>query len=82
MSDNGEKHHSNAEEWAMLMLGGQALGFKTDGRSVVYPKHGHANNRQVSNVFNALGHAAGQDLNTFGANDGRIEEGPLSELWG
>lgn len=81
MSDNGEKHHSNAEEWAMLMLGGQALGFKTDGRSVVYPKHGHANNRQVSNVFNSLGHAAGQDLNTFGSNDGRIEEGPLSELW-
>lgn len=36
MSDNGEHHHSNAEEWAMLLIGGDNLGFKTDGRSVTY----------------------------------------------
>lgn len=82
MSDNGEKHHSKAEEWPMLMMGGEKLGFKTDGRSVVYPRYGHDNNRQVSNIFNSLGHAAGRDLNTFG-NEGRsrIAEGPLSEVW-
>ncbi len=83
MSDNGEKHHSNADEWPMLLLGGDKLGFKTDGRSVVFPKVGHSNNRQVSNLMNTLGHAAGQDLNTFGAEgEQRIAQGPLSELWG
>jgi len=37
MSDNGEQHHSNSEEWAMLMVGGNNMGLKTDGRSVTYP---------------------------------------------
>jgi hypothetical protein len=82
MSDNGEKHHSRANEWPMLMMGGQKLGFNTDGRSVVYPRQGHDNNRQVSNIFNSLGHAAGKDMNEFGQEGpARIEPGPLTELW-
>lgn len=83
MSDNGEKHHSQAEEWPMLLIGGGALGFNTDGRSIVYPRRGNDNNRQVSNLFNSLGHAAGSDLNDFGGEGvSRIIEGPLSEIWG
>lgn len=83
MSDNGEKHHSNAEEWPVLLIGGQRLGFRTDGRSVAYPRYGHERNRQVSNLFNTLGHAAGEDLNDFGGEGTqRIAEGPLPELWG
>ncbi len=82
MSSNGEKHHSEAREWPMVLLGGKALGFKTEGRAIVYPGQGRDTNRQVSNMFNSLGHAAGIDLNTFG-DEGtkRIQEGPLSEIW-
>ncbi len=82
MSDNGEKHHSNAEEWAMLLVGGNNLGFKTDGRSVSYPKSGHANNRQTANMFNTLLHAAGLPTDDFGQALGQVAKGPLSELWG
>lgn len=84
MSDNGEKHHSNSEEWAMLLLGGDNLGFKTDGRSVVYPKAGHPNNRQTSNMFNSVLHAVGQPTDDFGHGnpETRIAEGPLAEVWG
>lgn len=84
MSDNGEQHHSTAAEWPTLVLGGNALGLLTDGRTVIYPEMGQTNNRQVSNLFNTLGHAAGDaDFNTFG-NEGptRIAPGPLSELYG
>lgn len=83
LSDNGEQHHSTAEEWPLLLVGGNALGFKTDGRSVVFPKVGEKNNRQLSNVFNALGHAAGDDkLDKFGLEGAsRIAEGPLTEIW-
>lgn len=84
MSDNGEQHHSTAAEWPTLVLGGNALGLRTDGRTVIYPEMGQANNRQVSNLFNTLGHAVGDaDFNTFG-NEGptRIAPGPLSELYG
>lgn len=82
MSDNGEKHHSRAEEWPMLLMGGQRLGLQTDGRTVVYPRYGHDNNRQVSNLFNTLGYATGQPLDDFGSEgQTRITEGPLSELY-
>lgn len=82
MSDNGEQHHSEARDWPTLLVGGNALGLKTDGRSVAFPGEGRANNRQFSNLFNTLGHALGDTaLNTFG-NEGptRIAPGPLSEL--
>ena len=83
LSDNGEQHHSTGEEWPILLVGGNALGFKTDGRTVVYPAVSQPKNRQVSNLFNSLGHAAGQDtFDTFGLEGAsRIAEGPLSEIW-
>lgn len=82
MSDNGEQHHSEAREWPLLLVGGNALGFKTDGRTVVFPGDGRSGNRQMSNVFNTLGHAFGDaSLNGFGLEgDTRIAAGPLSEL--
>lgn len=82
MSDNGEQHHSRAIEWPTLVVGGNALGMKTDGRTVVFPAEGKANNRQMSNLFNTLGHAFGDDaFDNFGAEGkNRIAEGPLSEL--
>jgi hypothetical protein len=65
------------------MLGGNALGLKTDGRTVVYPGFGAANNRQVSNLFNSLGHAFGDStFDLFGLEGpSRIAPGPLSELY-
>ncbi|MFP2958429.1 hypothetical protein ACLEPN_11445 [Myxococcus sp. 1LA] len=59
-------------------VGGNAPGLKTDGRTVVFPRDGRANNRQVSNLFNSLGHALGDpDLNHFGLEfSTRIAPGP------
>lgn len=82
MSSNGEKHHSKAEEWPMLLMGGSALGVRTDGRAVVFPRVGKDRHRQVSNIFQTLGHVAGLDLDEFGEEGTkRVEPGPLSELW-
>jgi len=83
LSDNGERHHSKAEEWAMLLLGGNNMGFKTDGRSVTYPRSGHPNNRQTSNLFNSLLHGVGAPTDDFGHNDPktRTAPGPLKEIW-
>jgi len=82
MSDNGEQHHSTASEWPTLLIGGRNMGLHTDGRSVVFPGVGRSTNRQVSNLFNTLGHGAGMELDRFGAEGAlRITPGPLSELW-
>jgi hypothetical protein len=82
MSDNGEQHHSEARDWPSLLVGGDALGLKTDGRTVAFPGDGRANNRQMSNLFNTLGHALGDTaLNAFGSEGPtRIAMGPLTEL--
>ena len=82
LSDNGEQHHSTAVEWPMLLVGGNALGLKTDGRTVVFPRDGAPQNRQVSNVFNTLGRAFGDPtFDTFGLEGpSRIAPGPLSQL--
>ncbi|MEZ4462656.1 MAG: DUF1552 domain-containing protein [bacterium] len=81
LPDNGEQHHSNSEEWPVLLVGGQAMGFLTDGRTVVYPNHANANNRQVSNLFNSMGFAAGTELLKFGTDANRVAEGELTEIW-
>lgn len=83
MSDNGEQHHATGVEWPLLLVGGNALGLKTDGRTVVFPRDGASANRQMSNVFNSLGHAFGDSsFNLFGSEGtNRIAPGPLTEIY-
>lgn len=82
MSNNGETHHSTKGEWPLLLIGGKGLGFKTDGRTVVYPRYGSDNNRRMSNLFNTMSHAARNELNDFGAENLAPErQGELTELW-
>jgi hypothetical protein len=81
MSDNGSTHHSQATNWPMLLLGGGALGLRTGGRTLIFPKHEYENNPRVSNLFNTLGHLAGQNLQDWGGEpDKRERGGVLSEL--
>lgn len=84
MSDNGSTHHSNARHWPMLLLGGKALGLKTQGQALSFRSSGDEEERvRVANLFNTLGHLAGEDLNTFGGEHEvlrRERGGPISEL--
>lgn len=83
IGDNGEQHHAQSLEFPVLVLGGSALGLRTGGRTVVFPRRGSDTHRQVSNLWNTVGHLAGQDLNTFGMEgEARIAPGPLSALAG
>ncbi len=93
IGDNGEQHHSTASEFPVVLIGGGALGLKTGGRTIVYPgvDTGGTGHRQVSNLWNTLGHLTGAapfmlattkiNFDLFGAEGpGRISPGPLSEL--
>ncbi|MED5373029.1 MAG: DUF1552 domain-containing protein [Myxococcota bacterium] len=81
LSDNGEQHHSTGSEWPTLLLGGGALGLNTGGRTLHYPGVEQAENRQLSNLFNTLGYAAGVPLDDFGGEgETRIATGPLDAL--
>lgn len=85
VGDNGEQHHSTASEFPILLVGGSALGVRTGARTIVYPgldRFDSGEHRQLSNLWNTLGYAAGQSLDDFGAETGaqRVATGPLSEL--
>ncbi len=82
MSDNGEQHHSSAQDWPMLVIGGGALGLGQGGKTLIYPHINAApGHRQVSNFFNTLGYCAGVNLNDFGKEGPRrFKEGPLEHL--
>lgn len=82
VGDNGEQHHSTSSEFAVLMLGGTAVGLQPGGRTVIYPGVRNSQNRQLSNLWNTLGYVAGQSLDEFGAEVGSLRRapGPLGEL--
>lgn len=83
MSDNGSTHHSTAQNWPMLVIGGSEIGISTGGRSLIYPSYGKVANKRVSNVFSSLGHMVGyrDDAANFGGEpDKETAGGPLSEL--
>ena len=83
ISDNGEQHHSTATDFPTVVLGGSAMGLRTEGRTLLYPGFSKDGHRQVSNLWNTVGHLAGLDLNDFGAEGrNRRAAGPLSELLG
>jgi len=81
-SDNGEKHHSLAEEWPCLLVGGNNMGLSQGNSCTVYPSYGNTNNRQLSNMYNTLGHLAGTPISEFGIDSNRITSGPLQEILG
>lgn len=82
IGDNGEQHHSTASEFPVLLLGGSALGLRRGGRTVIYPGIGSPGHRQVSNLWNTLGYAAGHALDDFGGEEGDLRSafGPLDEM--
>lgn len=83
IGDNGEQHHSTASDFPIVLLGGEGLGLRTGGRTVVYPGLRSGGHRQVSNLWNTLGYLAGGELDHFGREGpNRMAPGPLGELWG
>jgi hypothetical protein len=83
LADGGEKHHSLFQEWPCLLISGKNVPIPTapGGRSVIFPKLGAANHRQLSNLFNTLCHAAGVPEDDFGQEGSlRVAPGPLPEL--
>lgn len=83
IGDNGEQHHSTASEFPVLLVGGGGH-LAAGGRTLLYPGLSGDGHRQVSNLWNTMGHVAGRELNEFGGEDGRLRRaaGPLEELMG
>ena len=87
MCDGGEKHHANFSDWVSVLLAGRniPLNTATGGRSVLYPKLGSDNHRQLSNLWNTVAHALDMPEDDFGGEAAaglRVAPGPLDEVLG
>ena len=83
MPDGGEGHHASFADWPLTLFSGKNIPLHTSpkGRSVVFPRYGADAHRQLSNLWNTLGHAVGHPLDDFGQEaHTRVAKGPLSEL--
>jgi hypothetical protein len=83
-TDNGVGHHARSDDQPLLLLGGESLGLRTGGRTLVYPEYTSesAERRQVSNLWNTLGTLVGESLDDFGDPRSRLAPGPLPALVG
>lgn len=82
-SDGGDSHHGSFAGWPLVTISGKNVGLKTaqGGRSVIYPKLGSDNHRQLSNFYNTLCHVMGAPEDDFGREGNlRVAPGPLPEL--
>lgn len=85
LSDNSDKHHSLANEWPLLLFGGNFNGrLKSTGRYLQYPDYGKNGHRTIGNFLTTIVQAAGLPDQHFGHLDLGLndidQEGPLHEL--
>jgi hypothetical protein len=83
LSDAGQQHHANYQNFPMLLIGNLGGRLKT-GRYLHYPSYGQPGNRTIGSFYTTLLHAAGAPRDGFGQIDLKLPKGeqeqPLAEL--
>jgi hypothetical protein len=84
LSDSGQQHHANYQNFPMVLVGNLGRQFKT-GRYLHYPHYGEAGNRSIGSFYTSLLHAAGHPREGFGEIDLQLpkdeQKAPLPELF-
>jgi hypothetical protein len=69
ISDSGESHHPNLEEWPVVLLGNLGGKLKTNGRYLEFPCYQSKGHRTLASLYCTFLHAAGKPRDKFGVND-------------
>jgi len=84
LSDSGESHHPNLQEWPVVLIGDLGGALKTAGRYLQFPKYGATAHRTMANLYCTLLHAAGKPRDKFGVPDPKLKDidqtDPVAEL--
>lgn len=84
LSDSGESHHPNLQEWPVVLLGDLGGRLKPGGRYLQFPRYNAPEHKTMANLYCTLLHAAGRPRDKFGVADpglkGCDQTGPLPEL--
>ncbi|MFO0819708.1 MAG: DUF1552 domain-containing protein [Pirellulales bacterium] len=84
LSDSGESHHPNLQEWPVILLGDLGGKLNSGGRFLQFPRYGGPRHKTMANLYCTLLHAAGRPRDQFGVADPGLKDGdqtgPLPEL--
>lgn len=84
LSDSGESHHPNLQEWPVVLLGDLGGKLKPGGRYLQFPRYGGPEHKTMASLYCSLLHAAGKPRDKFGVADPGLKDsdqtGPLPEL--
>lgn len=86
LSDSGNEHHGNLNEWPMLVLGGCGGRLKSVGRYIQIPTYGQNGHYTIGNWYTTLLNAYGNPIEHYGNLDltlqknGVPQSGAIAEL--
>lgn len=84
LSDAGQQHHANYQNFPLIMVGNIGRKLKT-GRYLHYPSYGQPGNRTLGSFYLSLLHATGHGRDQFGQIDLKLplaeQKEPLAELF-
>ncbi|MDB4561331.1 DUF1552 domain-containing protein [bacterium] len=86
LSDSGNEHHGNLNEWPFVVIGGNGGRLNIAGRYLQYPSYGNDGHRTIGNWWTTWLNAFGNPIEHYGNLDlamqknGMPQTGPLSEL--
>ena len=86
MSDSGDAHHGQLNEWPMIVLGGCSGKMKLPGKYIQIPEYGKAGHKTLGNWWTSVLNAYGDPIKHYGNLDltlkqnGFNQEGPISAL--
>tara|TARA_B110000305_G_scaffold209509_1_gene242481 strand:- start:8152 stop:8826 length:675 start_codon:yes stop_codon:yes gene_type:complete len=86
LSDSGNGHHGNLNNWPYIVIGGSGGRLKIAGRYIQYPSYGAEGHKTIGNWWTTLLNAFGNPIDHYGNLDlnlkknGVAQTGALSEL--
>ena len=87
LSDAGNEHHANNQEWPFIVIGGGSGKFNLAGNYVQLPGYGQAGHRTIGNWYTTLLNAFGNPIEHYGNFDlnlqknGVKQKGAIEELF-
>ena len=86
LSDSGNEHHGNLNEWPYVVIGGNGGRLNIAGRYIQYPSYGSDGHRTIGNWWTTWLNAFGNPIEHYGNLDltlqknGMPQRGPLQQL--
>lgn len=87
MSDSGNEHHGNLNEWPFMLLGGGGGRLKCAGRYIQFPAYGEKGHKTIGNWYTTILNAYGNPVEHYGNHDlhlkknGFDQTGAIAELF-